>query len=63
MKIRVLHEYNDLQLKRKVEVDEILDVSEERAKELTTKNNRAQMILAEVIKEKKKAAKVKDEPA
>lgn len=61
MKIKILHEYNDLQLKRRVEVGEVLDVSEERAKELTTENNKAHTVLAEIVK--KRTAKVKDEPA
>ena len=59
MKIKILTEYNDLQLKRRVKVGEILDVSEERAKELTTTNNKAHMILARRVR----ATKVKDEPA
>lgn len=61
MKIKILTEYNDLQLKRKVIVGEILDVSEERAKELTTTNNKAHMILAEIVK--KRSTKVKNEQA
>lgn len=51
MKVKVIKSYNDLQLKRVVKVGETLDVSEERAKELITDDNKAGYPLCEVFTE------------
>ena len=56
MKIKAKITYNDLELGRMVAKDEIIDVSEERAAELTSVNNKAGVILAEKIETVEEAA-------
>lgn len=49
MKIKCIEAYYDMQLKRNINVNEELTVNEDRAKELTTKNNAAKRVLAVVV--------------
>ena len=68
MKVRAIKPYNDLQLKKYVRAGDEFEVTEERAAELTSENNKAGQVLCEVVTEvapedkpkkqtKKKAAK------
>jgi ribosomal protein L21 len=53
MKVKCIKAYYDLQLKKSINVDDILEVDEARGAELTTKNNKAGQVLAEVVEEVK----------
>ena len=46
MKIKCIESYYDLQLKKTINVNEVLEVDEARGKALTTVNNAAKRILA-----------------
>lgn len=59
MKVRVIKEYYDLELKKTVKVDEEFTVSEARGKALTTKNNKACCVLCKVVEEAEKVAEEK----
>lgn len=50
-KIKVIKDYYDLELKKNVSVDDELTVSDDRAAELCSVNNKAGIILAELITE------------
>ena len=47
--IKVIKPYYDLELKKNVAVDDELTVSDDRAAELCSKNNKAGIILAELV--------------
>lgn len=49
MKVKCIKEYQDLQLDRLIKVDEIIDVTEDRAQELSGINNKAGCKLVEII--------------
>ena len=49
--IKVIKPYYDLELKKNVAVDDELTVSDDRAAELCSKNNKAGIILAELVTE------------
>ena len=49
MKVRAIKNYYDLELKRNIAVGEEFEVTAARAKELTTVNNKAGIVLAEII--------------
>lgn len=51
MKIKCIEPYYDMQLKKNIEKDEVLEVDETRAKELTSKNNKAGRILAILVED------------
>ena len=50
-KIKVIKPYYDLELKKNIAVDDELTVSDDRAAELCSKNNKAGIILAEYVTE------------
>lgn len=60
MKVKAIHDYFDLELNRAVKRLEEFEVSDARAKTLSTKDNKAGIPLVEVVKpapaKKKKAA-------
>ena len=49
MKIKCIESYYDMQLKKNININDIYEVNEARAKELTTKNNAARRALAVVV--------------
>jgi hypothetical protein len=49
MKVKAIKNYYDLELKKNIAVGEEFEVSAERAKALSTVNNKAGIVLAEVI--------------
>ena len=61
MKVKCMKNYTDLVLGRMVKRGEVLDVSEERAEELTTANNKSGYILCAKVAEPEKAEEVAEE--
>lgn len=61
MKVKCIKPYTDLVLGRKVEYDEILEVTEERGEALTTPNNKSGYILCAKVAEPEKAEEVAEE--
>lgn len=58
MRVRCVKEYYDLQIKKTVTVGEVYDVSEARAEELASTNNKAGAVLVEMLPDaSEKAAK------
>jgi hypothetical protein len=51
MEIKCIKAYYDLKLKKSINVGDILEVEDARAEELTTTNNKAGQVLAEVVEE------------
>ena len=51
MKIKCVEAYYDMKLKKNINVNDVLEVDEARANELTTKNNKAGRVLAVVVEE------------
>lgn len=51
MKIKCIEAYYDMQLKKNININDVYEVNEARAKELTTKNNAARRALAVVVEE------------
>ena len=49
MKVKCIKAYYDLQLKKSVNVGEVYDVTDERAEELGSANNKAGVVLVEVL--------------
>ena len=54
MKVRVIKQYYDLELKKTVKVDEEFTVTEARGEALTTANNKAGCVLCKVVEETEK---------
>lgn len=61
MKVKCMKNYTDLVLGRMVKRGEVLEVSEERAEELTTANNKSGYILCAKVAEPEKAEEVAEE--
>ena len=61
-KIKIVYEYFDLQLKKKLLVGDELTVSDDRAAELCSVNNKAGIILAELITESYSESDTESEP-
>lgn len=60
MKVRVIVDYFDLDLAKSLKVGDVIEVTEARAKALSTVNNMARQKLVEIIEEApKKAPKAK----
>lgn len=53
MKVKAIKDYNDLVLNKLIKEGTEFEVSEARAKELSTTNNKAGMVLVEVLEEPK----------
>lgn len=53
MKVRAIKDYNDLKLKQFIKAGTEFEVSERRAKELSTPENASGMILVEVLEQPK----------
>lgn len=56
MKVRVIENYFDLQLKKTVTAGDEFEVSEARAEELTSANNKAGRALCELVRETPEAS-------
>lgn len=57
MKVKAIKNYFDLDLKRFVEADEILEVTDERGTELSSSDNQAGRPLVEILEVPKKTNK------
>lgn len=53
MKVKALKGYNDLVLNKFINAGTVFEVSEARAKELSTTNNKSGMVLVEVLEQPK----------
>ena len=51
MKIKCIEAYYDMQLKKNININDVFEVNEARAKQLTTNNNAARRALAVVVEE------------
>lgn len=49
MRVKCVRDYYDLQLKKAIKIDDEFDVSEARARELSSMNNKAGCALVEII--------------
>lgn len=57
MLIKCIKNYFDLELKRSIKVNETIDVTEARAKELCSVDNKAGFVLCELVPTTEKVAK------
>jgi len=53
MKVKALKNYNDLKLSKYIQAGTEFDVTEARAKELSTTNNKSGMALVEILEQPK----------
>lgn len=61
MKVKVLKKFFDLEAEKLREEEEEFETTEERAKELASKNNKAKMKLVEIVEEKEPEEKESEE--
>lgn len=60
MQVRALKDYYDITLKQTIKKGQEVEMTEERAKELSTKENKAKMKLVEIINEEPKTVSESD---